>query len=125
MDLKSLLLYIDATEEKMSLFDTPLHNTFQIASTLGKDFNMTTLFNNSLLSVKPQLAVTLVENHDTQPLQALEAPINGWFKPLAYALILLREQEYPYIFYPELYGAEYTDKGFDGNDYYSKLEKNN
>jgi len=124
-DLASLLHYIDATEEKMSLFDAPLHNTFHIASTSGKDFNMITIFNDSLLSVKPQLAVTVVENHDTQPLQALEAPIDEWFKRLAYALILLREQGYPCIFYPDLYGAEYTDKGSDGNDYNIKLEKVN
>ena len=123
LDLASLLKYIVATEEKMSLFDAPLHNTFHIASTKGKDFNMPTIFNDSLLSVNPQLAVTVVENHDTQPLQALEAPIDSWFKPLAYALILLREQGYPCIFYPDLYGAEYTDKGSDGNDYNIKLEK--
>lgn len=30
--------------------------------------------------------------HDTQPGQALEAPIEGFFKPLAYALILLRAE---------------------------------
>ncbi|MFP1495627.1 hypothetical protein ACLB1Q_02310 [Escherichia coli] len=35
--------------------------------------------------------MTLVANHDTQPLQALRAPVEPWFKPLAYALILLRE----------------------------------
>jgi alpha-amylase len=58
-----------------------------------------------------------VENHDTQPLQALEAPVEPWFKPLAYALILLREQGYPCLFYPDLYGASYWDKGKDGNDY--------
>ncbi|MDI8752022.1 hypothetical protein MJH54_31455, partial [Salmonella enterica subsp. enterica serovar Montevideo] len=41
-------------------------------------------------------------NHDTQPLQALEAPVEPWFKPLAYALILLRENGVPSVFYPDL-----------------------
>jgi alpha-amylase len=55
--------------------------------------------------------VTLVGNHDTQPLQALEAPVESWFQPLAYALVLLRESGVPCVFYPDLYGARYTDKG--------------
>jgi len=29
---------------------------------------------------------------------AFEAPVKIWFKPLAYALILLREQGYPCVF---------------------------
>lgn len=44
--------------------------------------------------------MTLVANHDTQPLQALEAPVEPWFKPLAYALILLRENGVPSVFIP-------------------------
>jgi len=61
--------------------------------------------------------VTLVANHDTQPLQSLEAPVEPWFKPLAYALILLREQGVPCVFHPDLYGATYPDKGGDGEDH--------
>jgi len=70
-----------------------------------------------LLLARPDLAVTVVDNHDTQPLQALEAPVEKWFKPLAYALILLREGGYPCVFYPDLYGAHYVDKGSDGNEH--------
>ena len=58
-----------------------------------------------------------MDNHDTQPLQALESPVEAWFKPLAYALILLRAEGYPCIFYPDYYGASYKDKGKDGNEY--------
>ncbi len=116
-DLVSLMKYIEATEEKMSLFDAPLQNNFHTASTTGKDFDLTKIFDNTLVATKPQLAVTVVDNHDTQPLQALEAPVDAWFKPLAYALILLREHGYPCVFYPDLYGAAYTDKGKDGKDY--------
>jgi alpha-amylase len=63
------------------------------------------------------MAITLVDNHDTQPLQSLESPVDQWFKPHAYALILLREQGIPCIFYPAYYGAKYTDKGGDGQDH--------
>ncbi len=76
-----------------------------------------------MVSARPDLAVTLVDNHDTQPMQELEAPVEPWFKPLAYALILLREEGYPCVFYPDLYGASYWDKGDDGNDYEVFLNK--
>lgn len=116
-NLPLLLKYIEVTEGKTSLFDASLHHNLHNASKGGKDYNLSTIFDNSLVSVKPDLAVTVVDNHDTQPLQALEAPVEPWFKPIAYSLILLREQGYPCVFYPDLYGANYTDKGSDGNDY--------
>jgi alpha-amylase len=70
-----------------------------------------------LVQQQPTLAVTLVENHDSQPLQSLESIVESWFKPLAYALILLREAGYPCIFYGDYYGAHYKDAGKDGNEY--------
>ena len=45
-------------------------------------------------------------NHDTQPYQALEAPIADWFKPIAYSLILLRSEGYPCVWYGDLYGIK-------------------
>ena len=45
-------------------------------------------------------------NHDTQPRQSLEKPIDAFFKPLAYALILLRSEGYPCVFYGDLYGIK-------------------
>ncbi|MEO5594117.1 MAG: alpha-amylase [Chitinophagaceae bacterium] len=121
--LPLLLKYIEATGGQMSLFDAPLHHNFHNASNAGKDYDLRTIFDNSLVSSNPALAVTVVDNHDTQPLQALEAPVEKWFKPLAYALILLREGGYPCLFYPDLYGAHYTDKGKDGNDHEIFLDK--
>ena len=49
-------------------------------------------------------------NHDTQPGQALEAPVEGFFKPLAYALILLRSEGYPCVFWGDLYGTAGPDE---------------
>ena len=87
--------YLSATEGRMSLFDAPLHKNLHQASIQGKDFDMRTIFNNTLVAANPARAVTIVENHDTQPLQALEAPVEPWFKPIAYALILLRRDGSP------------------------------
>ncbi len=114
--LPLLLKYIEATEGKMSLFDSSLHHNFHAASLAGNSYNLAGIFDDTVVSVKPLLAVTVVDNHDTQPLQSLEAPVEKWFKPLAYALILLREGGYPSVFYPDMYGAHYTGKGKDGSD---------
>jgi alpha-amylase len=116
-NLSLLQKYIDATEGRMSVFDSSLHHNLHAASKAGKDYDMSTILENTLTSVNPSLSVPVVENHDTQPLQALEAPVEPWFKPLAYALILLRQEGYPCIFHPDLTGATYTDKGSDGNEY--------
>jgi len=116
-NLPLMLKYIEATDGKMSLFDAALHHNMHVASRSGKDYDLTKIFDNSLLSARPELAVTVVDNHDTQPLQALEAPVEPWFKPIAYALILLIDKGYPCVFYPDIFGATYTDKGNDGNDY--------
>jgi len=116
-DLELLQRYIEATESTMSVFDSALQHNLHKASNSGIAFDLRTIFDESLVAHNQALAVTLVDNHDTQPLQALEAPVEAWFKPLAYALILLRKDGYPCVFYPDLFGASYWDKGEDGQDY--------
>ena len=122
-NLELLLRYIDATEGRMSLFDSALQHKLHHASKSGNEFDLSTILDDSLMNAFSEKAVTVVDNHDTQPLQSLEAPVEHWFKPHAYALILLRDQGYPCIFYPDLHGANYTDKGRDGNDYEIFLNK--
>ena len=61
--------------------------------------------------------MTLVSNHDTQPLQSLESVVEAWFVPLAYAAILLRRGGYPCVFQPDYDGATYTDAGADGQEH--------
>lgn len=116
-EIDKLQEYIHQVEGKTMLFDAPLHMNFHHASTAGSDFNLSTIFDGTLVQADPWHAVTIVANHDTQPLQSLEAPVEPWFKPLAYALILLREQGLPTVFYPDLFGAHYEDEGGDGEIY--------
>jgi alpha-amylase len=118
-----LLKYIEVTNGSMSLFDAPLQHRFHEASRQGKDYDLSKIFENTLVASAPANSVTLVSNHDTQPLQSLEAPVEHWFKPMAYALILLRDEGYPCVFYPDLYGAHYKDHGKDGNEVEIWLEK--
>jgi alpha-amylase len=116
-DLYTLLHYLDATGNRMSVFDVPLHYNFHRASKMGQWFDMRTLLDNSLMVHRPTQAVTFVENHDSQPLQALESPVDPWFKPMAYAVILLRAEGYPCVFAADYDGAQYEDRGRDGNRY--------
>ncbi|CNC22437.1 alpha-amylase [Yersinia frederiksenii] len=116
-DIEKLQLYLERTEGSAMLFDVALHHKFHAASKQGEDFDLTQVFNGSLIEVDPMHTITLVANHDTQPLQSLEAPVEPWFKPLAYALILMREQGIPCVFYPDLFGANYEDTGDDGEIY--------
>jgi len=109
--------FIKVTDRSMMLFDVTLHYNFARAGKQGENFDMQTIFNNTLVKDHPNLAVTLVSNHDTQPLQALESVVEAWFKPLGYALILLRKDGYPCVFAADYYGAHYHGYGKVGNEH--------
>jgi alpha-amylase len=109
--------FLQKTGGSMMLFDVDLHSNFSQASKNAASFDMSKIFNNTLVQEHPEFAVTFVANHDTQPLQKMETVVESWFKPLAYALILLRESGYPCIFSADYYGAHYTDRGRDGEEY--------
>ncbi len=103
-DLNSLKNYITMTNSTIPLFDVPLHyNLFQ-ASVSNGNYNMAKILDNTLVKEMPSLAVTFVDNHDTEPGQALYSFVQDWFKPLAYSIILLRKQGLPCIFYGDYYG---------------------
>ena len=108
--LESLSWYAANSGGRMSLFDAPLHYNFFAASTSAGQFDMRRLLDGTMMQSLPLLAVTLVDNHDTQPLQALQSTVEPWFKPLAYAVILLRDQGYPCVFHADYYGARYVDQ---------------
>lgn len=104
-DVAELTSYLYRSGECMSLFDVPLHFNFYHACHSSGYFDMSRIFENTLVAKNPAKAVTFVENHDTQRGQSLETVVEPWFKPLAYALILLRPQGYPCIFYGDYYGV--------------------
>lgn len=103
-DVNVLQGYLENSLRTMSLFDVSLHFKFLRAGQQGANFDLRTMFDDTLVSREPELAVTFVDNHDTQPGQALQSWIPGWFKPLAYALILLRQEGTPCVFYGDLFG---------------------
>ena len=116
-EIEALHHFVEVTGGNVALFDAPLHYNFRQASKAGDSYDLRTIFDDTLVKDQPALAVTLVDNHDSQPLQSLESVVEPWFKPLAYALILLRKEGYPCLFYADYYGAHYRDSGNDGGEY--------
>ena len=106
-DVAELEGYLEAVPF-MSLFDVPLHFHLHAASSSNGDVDLTRLFEGTLVAADPARAVTFVENHDTQPGQSLASTIETWFKPSAYALILLREAGTPCVFWGDLFGTPET-----------------
>lgn len=98
--------YLAAEQYAMDLFDVSLHYNFATASEEGENYDLRQLLDGSLVKEHPALAVTLVDNHDSQPGQSLESTVADWFKPAAYALILLMKDGYPCIFYGDYYGMK-------------------
>lgn len=108
-DVKALQNYLRVSNNCMSLFDVPLHFKFHQASNDSGNFDMGSLLEGTLVKENQFNAVTFVENHDSQAGQSLQSVVANWFKPLAYAIILLRSQGYPCVFYGDYYGIEEFD----------------
>lgn len=125
-DTESMSKWLDEMNRKFSLFDAPLLYNFSRLSTT-ENADLRTIFDNTLVKRDPLNAVTVsflkcrkgrpstnipspfpqcVGNHDTQPGQTMETKIEGFFKPLAYATILLQDAGYPCLFYGDLYGTQ-------------------
>ncbi len=98
-DLRSLLNYLIENEYSMSLFDVPLHFNLEHASIQKEAYDLRSIFTGTLVRNLPDHAVTFVDNHDTQEGQSLESYIKPWFREIANALILLRHEGEPCVFY--------------------------
>ncbi|OJX58471.1 alpha-amylase [Dysgonomonas sp. 37-18] len=97
--------YLEAVDKSIDLFDVPLHYSLYDASRKKKEYDMRNLLKDSLSVMHPELGVTFVDNHDSQKGSSLESEVEDWFKPSAYALILLMKDGYPCIFYGDYYGV--------------------
>lgn len=95
---------IEETNGRIHLFDVPLKYNLFSASQEGAKYDLSKIFEGTVVANYPQNAVTFVDNHDTQPGEALESFLADWFKQSAYALTLLRKDGYPCVFYGDYYG---------------------
>lgn len=105
-DIDSLKAYLDEVEYEVNLFDVCLHYNMYQASLEGRDYDLRKLLSGTLAYTCPGQAVTFVDNHDSQKDSSLESQVKSWFKPSAYALILLMKQGYPCIFYGDYYSVK-------------------
>ncbi|MBC8060565.1 MAG: alpha-amylase [Clostridiaceae bacterium] len=106
VEVAKLEKYLDDVDYNLNLFDVTLHYNFFEASKKGRDYDLSKILENTLVSLNPLNVVTLVDNHDSQKGQSLESCVEDWFKIIAYAIILLRKDGYPCIFYGDYYGIQ-------------------
>ena len=106
--------YLENIDYRFDLVDVKLHHNLFDASKSGADYDLRTIFDQTLAKNHSESAVTFVDNHDTQRGQALESTVEEWFKPAAYSLILLREAGLPCVFYGDYYGisGEFAQESF-------------
>lgn len=112
-DLNAKSNYLYELKYNIDLFDVALHYNLQAASNNADGYDMRKIFDGTLVQNHPALAVTFVDNHDSQPGQSLESFVKPWFNKIAYGLILLRKDGYPCVFYGDYYGinGEYEMEG--------------
>ncbi|KAJ3567408.1 hypothetical protein NP233_g6388 [Leucocoprinus birnbaumii] len=115
--IRRLLPYVRMFKGETAFFDVPLHMNLCQASRQRSRFDLRTIFNGTLVQVKPRDAVTFVDNHDTVKLStsrsdcSIYVQVEPAFKIQAYALILLRGVGHPCVFYGDL---------FPNKDYYNE-----
>lgn len=113
-DYESNENYLETTNYNIDLVDVVLHNNFYDVGKNKDSYDLTNILDNTLMKENPTNAVTFVDNHDTQRGQALESTVEKWFKVQAYAIILLRSEGLPCIFYGDYYGikGKYKQQSF-------------
>ncbi len=120
-DSDSLSQYISDTDRKFDLVDVVLHMNLFNASKNGNRYDLTKILDGSLMKYDDMKAVTFVDNHDSQRGQALKSCVEEWFKPIAYSIILLRQQGLPCVFYGDYYGIEGEFAQMDFKEVIDKL----
>ena len=107
-DVDELLGFIDASEQTTACFDFPLKYRL-LAAAEDPDFDLRTLLDRTLAQARPDLAVTFVDNHDSDPLNAPGEWVPDTFKLHAYAFILLRCPGTPCVYAGDWDGREGGD----------------
>ena len=100
-DPDAIRSFLDLTRGCTQAFDFPLHYKFAAAGAAMNgdgELDLTTLFDDTVVETHPDLAVTYVDNHDSDPAQEVGGWVDDAFKPHAYAAILLRAGGLPCVF---------------------------
>lgn len=114
-DLSSISAWLAAVQHpshgpQIYAYDAPLlYNFSRISEDIrqrSKNTDLRTVLRNSLVNSRPEAAVTLVTNHDTQPGQTCYTPMHRSLKLLWYAFILLRREGIPCVFWGDAFGTQ-------------------
>ncbi|KAK5110431.1 hypothetical protein LTR62_005782 [Meristemomyces frigidus] len=109
-EVRRITKWLDVVGQGTYAYDSPLlYNFSRISEDVrkgSKNADLRTIVRDSLLESRPDAAVTLVTNHDTQPGQSSFTPMLAETKVLWYAFILLREKGFPCVFWGDLYGTQ-------------------
>ena len=100
-DPDAIRSFLDLAGGRTQAFDFPLHYKFAAAGAAmngGGELDLTTLFEGTVVQTHPDLAVTFVDNHDSDPAQEVGGWVADAFKPHAYAAVLLRAGGLPCVF---------------------------
>ncbi|BAM02287.1 alpha-amylase [Phycisphaera mikurensis] len=100
-DPAAIRAFLDATGGATQAFDFPLHYAFAAAGAAMNgqgELDLRGLFDGAVVQTHPDLAVTFVDNHDSDPAQEVGGWVDDAFKPHAYAAILLRAGGMPCVF---------------------------
>ena len=97
-DVEAICDFVRDTEGLIHAFDFPLHFRFAAAAREGEGYDLRQLFEDTMIRECPALAVTFVDNHDSDPAQGGDHFVGGAFKGSAYASILLRGGGFPCVF---------------------------
>lgn len=111
-ELQRITRWLDAVQlrhgPQVHAYDSPLlYNFSRLSNEMQRQkADLRTILHGSLLETRPEAAVTLVTNHDTQPGQTSFTPMDLDNKPLFYAFILLRQEGIPCVFWGDLFGTK-------------------
>ena len=100
-DPEAIRHFLDDTGGRTRAFDFPLHYRFHAAGAAMNgegELDLVTLFEGTVVETHPDLAVTFVDNHDSDPAQSVGGWVDDAFKPHAYAAVLLRVGGLPCVF---------------------------
>nr|OQO15518.1 hypothetical protein B0A51_17838 [Rachicladosporium sp. CCFEE 5018] len=102
--------WLKTVGQGVKCFDSPLLYNFsrisQDVTSGSKNADLRTIKRDSLLAIRPEAAITVVGNHDTQAGQASYTPMATELKILWYAFTLLRAESSPCVFWGDLYGTQ-------------------
>ncbi|KAJ5179974.1 CAZyme family GH13 [Penicillium capsulatum] len=108
-DVSAIQHYLKELDYEAMAYDVPLLEKLSRISHIPHA-DLRSIFDDTLVKLQPDHAVTFVTNHDTQTGQMMDTPVAPSFKLLAYALILLRKEGLPSLFYGDLYGVQANTK---------------